>query len=89
MSALTFENTLARLYTDPNFREKFLSNPLEALELCDLIHAEKEDLMAIDKAGLLMASHSFLHKRKFKGSNALWCIFWNKLTSIFKSEKKC
>lgn len=66
MSALTFETTLARLYIDPKFREQFLSNPLEALAPWDLSEEEKQDLMAIDKAGLLMAAQSFFHKRKCK-----------------------
>lgn len=63
MSANAFELTLARLYTDRAFRQLFLAEPEKALAECDLTAEEKAQLMAIDKAGLVMAAHSFLHKR--------------------------
>lgn len=64
MSAQSFETTLVRLYTDPKFRNSFLENPEVTLEDCDLTPSEKVDLIAIDRAGLLMASHSFHYKRR-------------------------
>ena len=64
MSAQSFEVTLARLYTDPTYRKYFLDNPEAALAACDLSDSERKDLSEIDKAGLLMASRSFYHKRK-------------------------
>lgn len=64
MSAQSFEITLARLYTDPAFRNQFMADPKRTLVNCDLTAEEQDDLMAIDRAGLLMASRSFLHKRK-------------------------
>lgn len=64
MSSQSFEITLARLYTDPAFRNRFMADPEDTLADCDLTADEQNDMMAIDKAGLLMASRSFLHKRK-------------------------
>lgn len=69
LSAQTFELTLARLYTDPVFRSQFLSDSLVALKNCELTDDERKSLLKIDQAGLLMASHSFLHKRKKRFSN--------------------
>ncbi|MCS5709885.1 hypothetical protein [Candidatus Berkiella aquae] len=63
MSAQSFELTLARLYTDQAFRQLFLAAPEKALAECDLSMDEKTQLMTIDKAGLIMAAHSFMHKR--------------------------
>lgn len=64
MSAQMLEFTLARLYTDPIFRTQFLTDSVEALKSCELTEHERQSLLKIDKAGLLMASRSFLHKRK-------------------------
>lgn len=64
MSAQSFEVVLAKLYTDPSFRKSFLDNPAEALAHSDLTESERNDLIAIDKSGLLLTSHSFYHKRK-------------------------
>jgi hypothetical protein len=64
MSAPSFEITLAKLYTDPDFRKLFLENPVRVLSNCDLTEEERKDLMDIDKTGLLMASHSYYHKRE-------------------------
>jgi hypothetical protein len=64
MNGQMFELTLARLYTDPLFRNRFILNSVEALKDCELTDSERNELFKIDKPGLLMASHSFLHKRK-------------------------
>jgi hypothetical protein len=69
-----FEMTLARLYTDATFRSRFLTQPEDALKNCGLTAAEKIDLMDIDRAGLLMASRSFLHKRKKRVLSRTWSI---------------
>ncbi|MBS0288634.1 MAG: hypothetical protein JSS07_01185 [Proteobacteria bacterium] len=62
MSAQSFEITLARLYTDKQFRRQFLIDPQMALIQCDLTSQERKDLMNIDKAGLILASQCFSHK---------------------------
>jgi hypothetical protein len=64
MSAQSFEITLARLYTDPEFRQAFIRDAHTTLQNCDLTEDEVRDMMAIDRTGLLMAANSFLHKRK-------------------------
>ncbi len=58
------ESTLALLYTDPDFRNRFMVDSMKALIDCDLSDSERESLFKIDKTGLLMASRSFFHKRK-------------------------
>ncbi len=64
MSALEAERTLARLYTDANFRRAFLHDPGRALGPLDLTAEEKADLAGIDRAGLVMAAASYRHKRE-------------------------
>lgn len=64
MSAQSFEITLARLYTDPAFRNRFMAEPNLTLADCNLTREEQAEMLAIDKAGLLMASRSFNNKRK-------------------------
>jgi hypothetical protein len=71
MSAPTLELTLAKLYTDPDFRKAFLNDPNKALAQCKLSEEEHVALLAIDKAGLIMASHSYMHKRQ-KRKKSLW-----------------
>jgi hypothetical protein len=64
MSAQAFESTLARLYTDAAFRNLFLGNPESALGELALTPEERSDLIALDKAGLVLASRSYFHKRE-------------------------
>lgn len=64
MSAQAFEETLAKLYTNTAFREYFLTHPSRALMGCDLSDDERDELLKIDKAGLVMASRSFQSKRQ-------------------------
>ncbi|RYZ71351.1 MAG: hypothetical protein EOP05_12155 [Proteobacteria bacterium] len=60
MSAPLFEIVLARLYIDVEFRTLFLADPDKALAEYDLAPEEVQNLKAIDKAGLLMASQNFI-----------------------------
>jgi hypothetical protein len=82
LSAQSFEVTLARLYTDPVFRKQFLLAPEKTLMDCDLTISERADMMAIDKTGLIMAAHSFLHKRKTR------LLKRNKITQFKNTLKK-
>lgn len=85
MSAQSFEVVLARLYTDPAFRNQFINDPKGTLMNCDLTTEEQNDLMAIDRAGLLMASRSFHHKRKKRFSNqGKMAILIAKISRFFK-----
>lgn len=79
MSAQTFELTLAKLYTDPNFRKLFLNDPQSALAQCELSSDEHTALLAIDKAGLIMASHSFMHKREKRKKG-----WWRRLINFLR-----
>jgi hypothetical protein len=63
MSALEVERTLARLYTDCDYRRAFLADPHRALDPFELTAQEKADLAAMDRAGLVMAAASYQHKR--------------------------
>jgi len=80
MSAQTFEFTLAKLYTDADFRKLFLNDPQSALAESELSIDERTALLAIDKAGLIMASHSFMHKRE-KRKKSWWRRVVEKVTS--------
>ena len=63
------ERALARLYTDSGFRHAFLCDPEAALSALDLTAAEKADLAAMDRAGLVMAAASYRHKRESRGGS--------------------
>lgn len=63
MSAQGFECALARLYADPDFLARFLTSPEAALADQPLTDGERADLLAIDRAGLVMAARSYDRKR--------------------------
>lgn len=63
MSSATLETTLARLYTDDKFRERFLAGPARALEHIDLTVEERAALVDIDRDGLALAAASYARKR--------------------------
>ena len=84
LSAQSFEIALARLYTDPKFRSQFIADPKSVLVNCDLTFEEKNDLLAIDKAGLLMASHSFFHKRKKRVTRRANISFISRMVSLVR-----
>lgn len=64
MSAQGLETVLARLYTDPEFRNRFLEAPETALADQELSAQERADLAVLDRAGLVMAAHSYHRKRQ-------------------------
>jgi hypothetical protein len=68
MSALEVERTLARLYTDCDYRRTFLADPHRALESLELSAQEKADLATMDRAGLVMAAASYHHKRSARNA---------------------
>lgn len=63
MSSLRFEAFLARLYSDRDFLEQFLSDPGTAMSALDLDARERNAAAAIDRVGLLMAARSYEIKR--------------------------
>lgn len=70
MSAQGFEIVLARLYTDRDFLTRFLESPEFALAQASLTDPERAELMAIDRAGLVMAAQGFDRKRQGRGKKA-------------------
>ena len=63
MSARQLETFLARLLVDAEFRANFLEDPHRLPEFQGLEAAEREALLAIDRAGLCMAARSIDTKR--------------------------
>lgn len=72
MSAQAFETALARLYTDPDFRSRFLADPESALADQGLTCEERNDLIGVDRAGLVMAAQSFARKRSARRTRPDW-----------------
>ena len=64
MSSVALEAYLARLYTDPVERKKFLSDPFKAALDVGLSQDDANALSSIDKVGLRMAAASYAHKRE-------------------------
>ena len=64
MPTANIEIFLARLYTDEKFLNQFLQTPESTIQDNQFSEPEKASLLAINKADLLMAAHSFNHKRK-------------------------
>jgi hypothetical protein len=64
MSAQALELALARLYTDAILRGEFLREPESALAQFDLTAAERESLLQMDRAGLVLAARSYGSKRE-------------------------
>lgn len=86
MSAQGFEIVLARLYTDPAYRNRFLEAPEAALADQPLTDDERADLIAVDRAGLVMAAHSFDRKRLGRGKPEGWMEFFRRLLSLGNSK---
>jgi hypothetical protein len=69
MSSPRFEAFLARLYTDENFRARFLADIRGEAERHNLSDEECTALEKIDRVGLEMAARSFGKKRESKRAN--------------------
>ena len=63
MSSQRFETFLARLYSDREFRERFLESPQEVLNAAGLDAQEQRAALEIDQPGLRMAARSYEFKR--------------------------
>jgi hypothetical protein len=63
MSSQQFETFLARLYSDCEFRERFLESPEGVVKAAGLDEPEQRALLDIDKPGLRMAARSYEFKR--------------------------
>jgi len=63
MTTPAFEAFLARLYTDAEFRRRFLNDPRQMAAGAGLSTEEVSHLMAIDRVGLELAAKTFAYKR--------------------------
>jgi hypothetical protein len=63
MSSQRFETFLARLYSDRDFRERFLDSPQEVIDTAGLDEPEQRAALNIDQPGLRMAARSYELKR--------------------------
>jgi hypothetical protein len=63
MSSQRFETFLARLYSDRDYRERFLDSPREVIQLAGLDEQEQRAALNIDQPGLRMAARSYEFKR--------------------------
>ena len=63
MSSQQFETFLARLYTDREFRERFLRAAQQVAAEAGLGEDEQRAAVEIDQPGLLMAARSYEFKR--------------------------
>jgi hypothetical protein len=88
MTTPAFEVFLAKLYTDAEFRRRFLDDPQLIADRSCLSAQEVSHLLAIDRVGLELAAKTFAYKRARAGRNSsrrltrLRAIFHN-LTSRF------
>jgi hypothetical protein len=71
MHSSRLETFLARLFTDAQFREAFISNARQIADAQGLDCAEREAVLAIDRPGLLLAARSFAAKRRDTGERSL------------------
>lgn len=66
MSTPQFEAFLARLYTDPEARARFLRDRLAEAQAAGLTTEQAESLAAINEEALHAAARSFTRKREHK-----------------------
>jgi hypothetical protein len=64
MNEPPLESFLARLYTDPVMRARFLADPLSEAEQAGLSPAHRAAVLKIDPIELRLAARSFAHKRR-------------------------
>lgn len=63
MNAQLIEYFLARLYSDPEYCQNFVSNPETVLAEYTFTEEEKKNLLNMDREGLILASGSYERKR--------------------------
>lgn len=67
MSMSKFEAFLARIYVDPESRDKFLNAPEEETKRAGLSSEECEAVKQIDRVGLELMANSLKRKKERKG----------------------
>ena len=63
MTTPAFEAFLAKIYTDADFRRRFLDDPQRLAAEHGLSEEESSHLMNIDRVGLELAAKTFAYKR--------------------------
>lgn len=76
MSAAALELFLARLYTDPDFRKRFLADRDSVARAADLDADEVAAVSALEARDLELAAASFASKRKAIPPRRRW---WSRL----------
>lgn len=76
MSTANLETTLAQLYTDDAFRERFLQNPAAAIAPIALSDAERDALVNMDRDGLALAAASYARKRALLARTSAQQRWW-------------
>lgn len=66
MNSPALEKFLAKIYTDPTARARFLADPRGEALHAGLTEEQAQALESIDKIGLKMASRSFARKREWR-----------------------
>ncbi len=66
MSSPEFEVVLARLYSEADFRVRFLEDPDRTVEPFGLTDDERDSLSRLDMTGLELAAESYAKKRLWK-----------------------
>ena len=64
MSSERLEAFLAKIYSDENSRERFLSNPRGEAAKAGLSEPEIQAMEKIDRAGLILTARSLLAKKR-------------------------
>ena len=64
MSTAEVEAFLARLYSDEDFRVRFLRSPDHVLARENISAEQRTALAAIDPSELILAANSYRHKRE-------------------------
>jgi hypothetical protein len=73
-----FEAFLARLYTEPDARKRFLADPGSEAARAGLSEEEISAVERIDRVGLELAATSFAHKRRRRSQRRRSIVrLWN------------
>ena len=75
------EYFLARLYTEPELRQRFLDDPARVLAGAALSGQDKRRLLTLDRAGLQMHARSLAAKRRNPSKKARPRL-WDRLRAL-------
>jgi len=85
MSEPPLESFLARLYTDPEMRARFLDDPANEAQRAGLSALNCAAVVKINPVELRLAARSFAHKRNKRASRPSKSLtFWQRWTEKFR-----